>query len=111
MKLLLDANISWRLVKLLPDFCEEMLHVENSGLEIPAKDQDIWDYAKQNNFIIVTNDDDFWNLLSQHGFPPKIILFRTGNQSTKEIANSLEKHKNQIKELVDKDHLGILEIV
>jgi len=43
-------------------------------------------------------------------FPPKIVLLRTGNQSTREVADLLEKHKNQISKLETTDHLGILEI-
>jgi len=30
------------------------------------------------NFIIVTNDDDFLNLTNMKGFPPKVVLLRTG---------------------------------
>jgi predicted nuclease of predicted toxin-antitoxin system len=44
------------------------------------------------------------------GFPPKIILLRTGNQSTKYIAGILSKHKTEIVEFVNNDEFGVLEI-
>ena len=61
MKLLLDANISWRLVKKLAGVFPNVLHVNDSGLPIPAKDEEIWNWALQNDFVIVTNDEDFLN--------------------------------------------------
>jgi predicted nuclease of predicted toxin-antitoxin system len=38
MKLLLDANLSRRLTKQLADFFQDVAHVDNIGLKIPAKD-------------------------------------------------------------------------
>lgn len=110
MKLLLDANVSWRLTRRLHDFCEKIQHVDQTELQQPAKDEEIWGYAKRNGYIILTNDEDFLNLVLKRGFPPKIVLLRTGNQSTREVADLLEKHKNQISKLETTDHLGILEI-
>lgn len=110
MKILLDANLSWRLVKLLPGYCDEILHVEKTGIEAPASDFTIWEYAKKNGFIIATNDEDFLNLLMSKGYPPKVILFKTGNQSTKTIASLFKKYKEDIEELLHKHHLGVLEI-
>ena len=42
MKLLLDANVSWRLVSSLKLHFEECFHVDNTGLNFPAKDKEIW---------------------------------------------------------------------
>ncbi len=110
MKILLDANISWRLVNLLPDYCEQIIHVEKTDLPVPAKDIDIWEYAKSNNFIIATNDEDFLNISLSKGYPPKVILLRTGNQNTTAIAGLFKKHKKEIEGLLLKEHLGVLEI-
>jgi predicted nuclease of predicted toxin-antitoxin system len=44
------------------------------------------------------------------GFPPKIILLRTGNQSTKYIAGILSKHKNEIIDFLANEEYGVLEI-
>ena len=112
IKLLLDANLSWRLTKLLPeqDF-HAVVHI-NSVRELiaPAKDIEIWDWAKTNGFCIVTNDEDFLNLMLQKGFPPKIILFRVGNQSTQSLGEILVRHKQDIIDLLNSESTGVLEI-
>jgi len=79
MKLLLDANLSWRLIPALSTHFDECVHVNKIDLPKPAKDIEIWNYAATNNYIIVTQDSDFLNLLETRGFPPKIILIRVGN--------------------------------
>ncbi|MBC7536612.1 MAG: DUF5615 family PIN-like protein [Ferruginibacter sp.] len=110
MKLLLDANISWRLTAKLKSDFTDCLHVDHIGLTIPAKDIKIWDYALLNNLIIVTNDDDFLNLATDKGFPPKVVLLRTGNQSNNYMLELLIKHKDDIKALFLSNEYGFLEI-
>ena len=99
MKLLLDANVSWRLATRLKLHFNDCLHVDHVDLAVPAKDIEIWSYALSNHFIIVTNDEDFVNLLNVKGFPPKIILLKTGNQSNNYIEALLIKHKSDIQSL------------
>ncbi len=48
MKLLLDANISWRLTIILKQHFDECLHVDYVGLTTPPKDIEIWNFAKEN---------------------------------------------------------------
>jgi len=67
MKLLIDENISWRIVKPLQEFYPDTIHVNRTNIAQPSKDTLIWEYAKKNNFIIVTNDEDFIDLLTLKG--------------------------------------------
>jgi len=83
MKLLLDANLSWRLTDVLAKQFGECIHVNYTNLPKPAKDTEIWNYAEENGYIIATQDSDFLNLFEARGYPPKIILIRTGNMSRK----------------------------
>ena len=72
MKLLLDQNL-WR--RLLPDLVQSFpgsTQVQHAGLE-HAGDADIWAYAKQHGFAIVTKDADFAELALLRGYPPKVI--------------------------------------
>ena len=50
MKILLDANISWKLEKKLKFIYNECVHVDHIGLEVPASDKTIWEYALKNDF-------------------------------------------------------------
>jgi predicted nuclease of predicted toxin-antitoxin system len=110
MKLLLDANISRRLVAKLKAHFNDCFHVDDIGLAIPAKDAEIWNHALSNDLIIVTNDDDFLNLANIKGFPPKVVLLRTGNQSNSYIEELLIKHKEDIDALYQSADYGFLEI-
>ena len=58
MKLLLDQNISYKLVNRLADVYPESKHVRQVGLG-EADDLTVWDYAKDNDFVIVSKDEDF----------------------------------------------------
>ena len=59
INLLLDANISWKFTTRLQPYFDMCFHVDFIGLSVPAKDAEIWNYALNNLFIIVTNDDVF----------------------------------------------------
>lgn len=111
MRLLLDANISWRLIHNLKVHFGDCRHVDHIGITVPAADINIWEYALANNMIIVTNDEDFLNLINLKGFPPRVILLKTGNQSNTYIESPLIKHLQDIRLLQDNSEVGLLEIV
>ena len=110
MKLLLDANISWRLVANLKNYFADCQHVDHIGLTSSPTDKEIWDYAFTNQFIIVSNDADFLNFVNLKNFPPKVNLLRTGNQSNAFIEKILIKHIQEISALSDSTEYGFLEI-
>lgn len=92
MRLLLDANLSWRLVPVLKQHFDDCFHVDSIDLTVPAKDSEIWDYARKNALIIVTNDEDFIDFINVKGFPPKVILLKTGDQSRLYIRNRIKSY-------------------
>ena len=110
IKLLFDANLSFRLVKKLKINYPDCIHVSKTGLSIPASDIEIWDWAKSNDYVIITNDEDFSSLLQLHGFPPKVILLRTGNQSIDFIAKLFQDRFDVIIDFFNNIDLGILEV-
>ena len=95
MKLLFDQNISYRITKLLSQTFPEAKQVSQVGLE-NSTDTGIWEYAKLNDFTIVTFDSDYYDLSIVKGCPPKIIWLRTGNTSTKKIAEIIEDNRDLI---------------
>ena len=110
MKLLLDANLSWRLASALTEHFGECTHVNKIELPKPAKDTEIWNYAAANGYAIVTQDSDFLNLFETKGFPPKIILLRVGNMDRKMAEQIILQAKSAIFDLENSD-CGLLEIV
>ena len=85
MKLLLDENLSPRLIASIHDLYPGSTHVENCGL-IAAADEHIWQFAKENVFAIVSKDSDFSELSVLRGSPPKVIWLRIGNCTTTRAA-------------------------
>lgn len=78
MKLLFDQNLSPRLPRLLADLFPDSVHVRDVGLR-DAPDADIWRFAKENGFVIVSKDSDFQQRSLLYGFPPKFVWVRVGN--------------------------------
>ena len=58
MKLLLDENLSRRIVVSLQAGFPGTSHVSLLGLD-RATDYAIWRYAKDGDYVVVTKDDDF----------------------------------------------------
>ena len=109
MKLLFDQNLSPRLVKLLADIFPDSNHVFPLGLD-ESEDTEVWQYAKTNNYLLVTKDADFGDLSILRGFPPKVIWIRRGNCKTSDIENILRTHFAAIKQLENDKQSGLITI-
>ena len=109
MKLLLDENLSRRVVPFILDAYPESTQVVLIGME-QADDQTIWDYAKQNGFVIVTRDSDYLDLSALRGHPPKIVWLRTGNQTKAAVIHLLLKSKDAIERTLDYEGKACIEI-
>lgn len=77
MKLLLDANILWRLIAVLKQYFTGCSHVDQNGLPVSPTDLQIWECAKKNGCIIIINDEDFIDYINVKGFSPKVVLLKT----------------------------------
>jgi predicted nuclease of predicted toxin-antitoxin system len=75
VKLLLDENLSRRLVRRIQDLFPESRHVSSEGLT-QASDVTLWNYARQHGFVIVSADSDFYHLAITMGPPPKVIWLK-----------------------------------
>lgn len=109
MSLLFDQNISFRITKKISEYFPETLQIRTIGLE-NSSDMVIWEYAKTNNYCIVTFDSDFIDITNLKGFPPKIIWLRIGNTTTDNIAQTLIENKIRIVEFIADPTLAFLEI-
>lgn len=109
MKLLLDQNISYRLVKKLISIYPDIEHVTKLGL-INKKDREIWGAAKTKGYTIVTFDGDFYDLSLTQALPPKVIWIRSGNTTTKNLERLLTEKREQILQFDTDANLTCLEI-
>jgi predicted nuclease of predicted toxin-antitoxin system len=97
MKLLFDQNISFRLIRRISNFYPEAKQIRELGLE-NSTDRDIWRFARDNEYTIVTFDADFYELSTYFGHPPRIIWLRTGNRNTDNLAQLLINKSDLIRE-------------
>jgi predicted nuclease of predicted toxin-antitoxin system len=79
LKLLLDQNLSYRLLRELEAHYPGSTQVRVVGLE-HAEDLVIWRYAKEYGYTIVTKDSDFHEFSLLYGSLPKIIWLKCGNK-------------------------------
>lgn len=88
MKLLLDENLSPRLVDALAGLFPGSAHVHGAGLG-SATDDAVSRYAREEGFTLVSKDADFFELSQLRGPPPKVVWIRRGNCSTTQIERLL----------------------
>jgi predicted nuclease of predicted toxin-antitoxin system len=81
MKILIDQNISFRIIQRIESAFPNLLHVKSLGL-MDTDDSKIFMYARRHDFdAILTIDEDFYNIQMTHGVPPKLIWLRLHNAS------------------------------
>jgi predicted nuclease of predicted toxin-antitoxin system len=78
VKLLFDENLSYRLVAALADLYPDSAHVRDFGL-LGAPDREIWAFAAEHEFTVVSKDTDFYERSALYGAPPKVVWLRIGN--------------------------------
>lgn len=107
MKLLFDENLSHKLTHLLADIFPNSLHVRDIGLKATS-DPLVWDYAKDNDFMIVSKDADMHDLSLVFGNPPKVVWVRLGNCSTRQVEELLRRDFDVIKLFYGDDSVSLL---
>ncbi len=107
MKLLFDENLSPKLPNSLSDIFPNSLHVRDVGMKTTI-DPIVWDYAKDNDLMIVSKDADMHDLGLVFGNPPKVIWLRLGNCSTLQVENLLRRDFNAIELFYEDENLSLL---
>jgi len=82
---------------------EEYIH--QNDIDDEWKDEEIWEYAIQNNLTIITKDSDFSNRILLQEPPPKIIHIRLGNMRMSDFFAFITQVWNEILILSDNHKL------
>jgi len=109
MKLLVDQNLSPRLVERLGDPYPGSTHVRQEELK-RGTDREIWEFAEEFGYTIVTKDSDFNEMVVAWGAPPDVVWVRLGNCTTDAIERALRASSDQLEMLDDSEEIGLLEI-
>lgn len=110
MKLLLDENISRRVVPFIQELYPESSQVALVGLE-NTDDKVIRQYAIANDFVIVTKDADFYDMTVLYGQPPKIVWLKMGNQSKAATIKTLLDQQQAIEQALIINNHACIEIL
>jgi predicted nuclease of predicted toxin-antitoxin system len=68
----------------------------------------VWNYAKDNDLMIVSKDADMHDLSLVLGTPPKVIWLRLGNCSTLQVENLLRREFSAIKLFYEDENSSLL---
>ncbi len=82
MKFLIDADLPYSLKEIFIGRNYEASHVRDVGL-FSATDEEIFDYASKNNFIIVTRDLGFADIVLERK-TASLVIARLPNHFTRE---------------------------
>ena len=107
MRLLLDENLSPRLVSRLFSLFTGLTHVRDVGLR-QADDKVVWDWAKASGYTIVTTDSDFVAMSQRLGWPPKVIHIEQCDFPFRVIEDLLRRSAVRITEFARDDTSGVL---
>ena len=102
MRLLIDNNLSYKLAQALQTYFIGSLHI-SQALSIYSDDNEIWQFAKQHDFTILSKDNDFDELSQLQGCPPKVIHLLCGNQTSLYILNLILGNSEEILSFYEKE--------
>ena len=95
MKLLLDQNLSYKLIADLESTFPGTSHVYPLGLD-QSPDTEVREYAGQHAFTLLTKNTDLVDLCVLRGAPPKILWLRLGNCTTTLVRDVLMRNEPRI---------------
>jgi predicted nuclease of predicted toxin-antitoxin system len=107
VKLILDENLSRRLVDRLADLFPDSTHVAFEGL-LQVPDARLWEYAKAGGFAIVTADADFYELATTFGPPPKVIWLRGCDYTTAVAEHLIRRQAIRVSEFLQDPDQAVL---
>ncbi len=107
MKFLLDENLSPRLINRLDQLFPGLTHVSRETLG-RSDDIVIFEWAKANEFGVITTDADFVELGQRLGWPPKIIHLKHCDQPLRIIEDLLRRNAVRITEFAKDVRVGLL---
>lgn len=81
----------------------KFIHVADIGKQMT--DTEIWAFAKENDFIIITKDTDFYNRIILYGAPPRVIWLRLGNVRRKFMEDKIKYIWDTVSKMIEEYEL------
>jgi len=93
--LLIDENLPIALAQILPIECTHATEIGDQ-----PSDMQLWNYARERDWIVLTRDTDFFDRVMLVGPPPRVIWVRLGNIRRADLQNRLLELWPQICDLL-----------
>ncbi|WP_338793586.1 DUF5615 family PIN-like protein [Bernardetia sp. MNP-M8] len=93
-KYLIDVNLPYHF-----SLWNNENYVHQKDLDSKAKDNQIWEFAKENNLTVITKDSDFSNKILLQTPPPKVIHIKFGNMKMAAFYELINKIWDEVLEL------------
>ena len=91
---IIDANLPYRFSLWKSSFFIHVFEIDDS-----MTDEEIWNYAKENDLTIITKDSDFSNRVIYHKPPPRVIHLKFGNMKMKLFHKFLNDNWDEIEKI------------
>ncbi|GAB4243192.1 MAG: hypothetical protein Tsb0034_20970 [Ekhidna sp.] len=115
MRLLIDAQLPYKLCEILQDLGLEAIHVIELENGDESTDQEIIDYADKNEWIVLSKDVDFYHSHMTMKSPQRLFLVSTGNLKNRKLFDLFRNNILLIKkaletsDFVELNNTGIIE--
>lgn len=109
-KLLLDENLSRRLLRFLSHDFPGSAHISQFEARRRSDDRAIWRLAREQGYILVTQDADFADMSALEEAPPCLIWLRLGNCTNARIIAELTIRREKIERALAIGDVAVLEI-
>jgi predicted nuclease of predicted toxin-antitoxin system len=95
-RLLIDENLPFSLGNRIN---RDFIHA--SQIADQASDSLLWQHARDNDWIVLTRDTDFFDRLLIHGAPLKVIWIRLGNLRKHDLLEIIHRRWLTIEERIE----------
>ena len=99
MKFLIDANLSFKLARVLKAKGFEILHTDDLPNKERTTDNELRILSVDQGYIVITKDSDFLDSHLIQGVPSKLLMVTTGNIANKDLLNLFDKYFDVIIQL------------
>lgn len=85
------------------------MRIDDVGLH-GCPDGDVWNYARERGFVLVSKDNDFRRLSFLRDVLPKVVWLRLGNAPTIAVVDLLRSRKSDVESFVRDAETALLMI-
>ena len=101
MRFLIDANLPYRLARVLKGKGFEILHTDDLPNKERTSDNELRRISIEQDYIVISKDSDFLDSHLIQGIPSKLLIVTTGNMVNKNLLSLFEKYFETIIKLFE----------